>query len=367
MWKDRGEDEVKEKKKINWKALIGKPEFSTVLMLAVMIIITACLQSNFFAANTLLGYVNSFTPLILMAMGQAVVIISGGLDMSCGTSMALLLCIMTRIMDPAKPGTGVTALVVGLAAAVGIGLLNGFAVGYLRLPAVIATFATSYIWLGIALFVTPTPGGHQVAWFRGFYDLAQIPGFKGIGKTFPTAILWIVLACAIWFVIRRSRTGRYIYAVGKPIMRVRMPAGSTQEKFRRLPTLSTRCFCFLWQSTMPGQNGAGSANFGDTMTLQAVAAAVVGGVAMSGGRGQRLRGDRGRADYEFCRTHYLFCKYTQRIPDAGQRSDYYRSHRRIRRIRGLAEASGTERRWQIMDNRPGQTGKTSSQRLLQGK
>ena len=284
MWKDRGEDEVKEKKKINWKALIGKPEFSTVLLLAVMIIITACLQSNFFAANTLLGYVNSFTPLILMAMGQAVVIISGGLDMSCGTSMALLLCIMTRIMDPAKPGTGVTALVVGLAAAVGIGLLNGFAVGYLRLPAVIATFATSYIWLGIALFVTPTPGGHQVAWFRGFYDLAQIPGFKGIGKTFPTAILWIVLACAIWFVIRRSRTGRYIYAVGSHNESA-YASGINTGKIQTTAYVINALFLFFVAVYYAGQNGAGSANFGDTMTLQAVAAAVVGGVAMSGGRG----------------------------------------------------------------------------------
>ena len=46
---------MKEKRKINWKILAGKPEFSTILMLAVMIIVTACLQSNFFAANTLLG------------------------------------------------------------------------------------------------------------------------------------------------------------------------------------------------------------------------------------------------------------------------------------------------------------------------
>lgn len=275
---------MKEKRKINWKILAGKPEFSTILMLAVMIIVTACLQSNFFAANTLLGYINSFTPLILMAMGQAVVIISGGLDMSCGTSMALLLCIMTRIMDPERPESGIIALIAGLAAAAGIGLVNGIAVGYLRLPAVIATFATSYIWLGIALFVTPTPGGHQVEWFRGFYDLAQIPGMEGIGKTFPTAVLWIALACAIWFVIKKTRTGRYIYAVGSNNESAYV-SGINTGKIQTTAYMINALFLFFVAVYYAGQNGAGSANFGDTMTLQAVAAAVVGGVAMAGGRG----------------------------------------------------------------------------------
>ena len=127
---------MKENKLI--KKLTSRAETSTVLILVVMVAIIACLQSNFFTVRTMLSYINSFTPLILLAMGQAVVVIAGGLDMSCGTAMALQLCIMTRIMDPARPVTGLYALLAGLAAAAAIGAVNGFAVGYLRLPAVIA-------------------------------------------------------------------------------------------------------------------------------------------------------------------------------------------------------------------------------------
>lgn len=275
---------MKQTKKRNWKTLVGRPEFSTVLMLVVMLVVIACLQKNFFTTRTLLSYINAFTPLILLAMGQAVVMIAGGLDMSCGTSMALMLCVMTRVMNPDSPVTGVTALVLGLAVAVGIGLVNGIAVGYLRLPPVIATFATSYAWLGIALFVTPTPGGKQVSWFKAFYDLKQVPALAGIGKIVPTALLWIVLACLIWYFISRTRTGRYLYAVGSHTENA-YASGINTAKIQTIAYIINAVFLYFAAVYYAGQNGAGSAHFGDTLTLQAIAAAVVGGIAMAGGKG----------------------------------------------------------------------------------
>ena len=275
---------MKEKNKINWKTLAGKPEFSTILMLVIMVVVTACLQDNFFSQRTILSYINSFTPLILMAMGQAVVIIAGGLDMSCGTSMALILCVMTKLMDPEQPSTAVSALAIGLLVAIAMGLINGFAVGYLRLPAVIATFATSYVWLGIALFVMPTPGGKQVAWFKAFYDMKQVPGLEAIGSVIPTALLWILLACVVWYIISRTRTGRYIYAVGSDADNA-YASGINTAKIQTIAYVINAVFLYFAATYYAGQNGAGSAHFGDTLTLQAIAAAVVGGVAMSGGRG----------------------------------------------------------------------------------
>lgn len=272
------------KKVINWRELAGKPEFSTLLMLFVMVAVTACLQSSFFTVRTMLSYINAFTPLILLAMGQAIVIVAGGLDMSCGTSMSLMLCVMTRLMDPESPITGVTALLVGLLVAVIIGLINGIAVGYLRLPAVIATFATSYIWLGVALFVTPTPGGHQVSWFKLFYDMKQVPALVNIGQYVPTALLWILLACLIWFIIKRTRLGRYIYAVGSHTYNA-YASGINTAKIQTIAYIINAIYLYFAAVYYAGQNGAGSAHFGDTLTLQAIAAAVVGGIAMSGGKG----------------------------------------------------------------------------------
>ena len=275
---------MKDKKPNLLKSLSSRAETSTILILLVMIVIIASLQNNFFTMRTMLSYTNSFTPLILLAMGQAVVIIAGGLDMSCGTTMALLLCIMTRIMDPERPITGLYALVAGLICAVLIGMVNGFAVGHLRLPAVIATYATSYVWLGIALFVTPTPGGSVVEWFRGFYDLKKIPGLEVVGQYLPSALLWLVLACVIWAIVRRTRTGRYIYAVGSHNDNS-YDSGINTAKIQTISYVINAIFCFFVAGYYAGQNGAGNANLGDSLTLQAVASAVVGGVAMSGGKG----------------------------------------------------------------------------------
>lgn len=275
---------MKKEKKISWKALASRSETSTMVILLCMIVIIACLQKNFFSTRTLLSYINAFTPLILLAMGQAVVIVAGGLDMSCGTSMALMLCIMTKVMGAGQPITGVYALLLGLAAAVGIGLVNGLAVGYLRLPPVIATYATSYVWLGIALFVTPTPGGEIVEWFRAFYNLKSIPALAGIGQFVPTALLWILLACVIWGVVRRTKTGRYIYAVGSNNANA-YASGINTARVQIIAYILNAVFIFFVAVYYAGQNGAGNANIGDALTLQAVAAAVVGGIAMSGGKG----------------------------------------------------------------------------------
>ena len=131
---------------------LGKPESATILIFLIMLVVVATMQSNFFEASALRNSMNSFAPLILMAMGQAIVLIAGGLDLSSGTSMALMLCVLTRVMKKDDPITGVWALLITVGVMFGIGLVNGVSVGYLKLPPIIATFATSYIWLGIALF-----------------------------------------------------------------------------------------------------------------------------------------------------------------------------------------------------------------------
>jgi len=266
------------------KSLTGRSEASTLLILIIMIIIVACLQKGFFKWSTMDGYLNAFFPLIILAMGQGIVIIAGGLDMSCGTAMAMVLCVMTKIMNPNVSSSGVTALLVGLGVALLTGIVNGIVVGYLRLPPVIATYATSYVWLGIALFVTPTPGGQMTSWFKGFYDLRKI-GFNASSKqVMPTALIWLLIACIIWAVVRRTKTGRYIYAVGSHNDNS-YASGINTAKIQLRAYLLNSIFIYIVAVFNAAQNGSGSAHMGDTLTLQVIAAAIVGGIAMTGGKG----------------------------------------------------------------------------------
>ena len=114
------------------KRLISNPDFSRLLILILMFVLTAVLQRNFFAMRSIVRNIDSFMPLILMTMGQAVVIISGGLDLSVGTALSLLTCVLTSVMREGVPITGLYALVVTFAAAMAIGAIaSGVSFGFM--------------------------------------------------------------------------------------------------------------------------------------------------------------------------------------------------------------------------------------------
>lgn len=270
------------------KKFVSKPEFSSLLILAVMLVITAILQKNFFETKSVVRNINAFTPLILLTMGQALVIISGGIDLSAGSALSLLTCVLTTVMKKGDPATGIYALLITFAVAVLIGVINGIGIGYLRIPPVIVTFATSYMWLGAALFLRPTPGGESVYWFKAFYDVGAIKdvaaSVKSIGAVIPPALILVVIGCVLWFILSKTKTGRYIYAVGSNNDSA-YASGINTAKVQMQACIINSVFIFLAALFFVGQNQSGDARMGDPLTLKAIAAAVVGGIALTGGRG----------------------------------------------------------------------------------
>ena len=270
------------------KRLVSNPDFSRLFILILMFTLTAVLQRNFFAMKSIVRNINSFTPLILLTMGQAVVILSGGLDLSVGTALSLMTCVLTSVMKEGVPITGFFALAVAFAVAMAIGAINGIGIGYLRIPPVIVTFATSFIWLGIALFLRPTPGGQTVDWFQAFYKIRNIETapvfFKAFGEIIPPALILVLLGCVLWWVVSRTKTGRYIYAVGSNSQSA-YETGINTAWVQMRACMINSVFIFLAALFFVGQNRSGDARMGDPLTLKAIAAAVVGGIALTGGRG----------------------------------------------------------------------------------
>jgi ribose transport system permease protein len=80
------------------KKYLARPEFSVLIILTAMLAMSAALQANFFESKSIVRNINAFAPLILLTMGQAVVIISGGLDLSTGSALSLLTCMLTFVM-----------------------------------------------------------------------------------------------------------------------------------------------------------------------------------------------------------------------------------------------------------------------------
>ena len=270
------------------KKIVGMSGFPTIMMLIVMLIIVVYMQPNFFQAQAFRNSINSWAPIILLSMGQAIVLISGGLDLSSGTAMSMFLCIMAKTMESQTPASGFHALILVIIAVIIVGLVNGIAVGYLRLPPLVATFASSYIWLGIALFFLPTPGGHVTNWFRIFYDARMVtniaPGIKSLAEKIPTALILVLVACLAWFLISRTRTGRHFYAVGSN-RDTAYDSGISVGKTMIKAYIINAFFILLCAMFFVAQNQSGSARLGDPLTLQCIAAAVVGGIALTGGKG----------------------------------------------------------------------------------
>jgi len=221
----------------------------------------------------------STLPLIFLALAQGIVVIAGGIDLSVGAQMVLFNCVSALFME----GRGLVAcLLIALGTVVlgmAVGALTGWVVSRSGVPDIIVTLATSFIWLGVALLVMPAPGGGTAP---GFQTLVS-----GSGSAFWPALLCVAAPLLlVWGPLRRSRAGLSIYALGSDpraaflagvdARRARMTAYAVAGLFLALAGLATTAYT---------GGGQASAAVGSTATLNAVAAVVLGGIALTGGVG----------------------------------------------------------------------------------
>jgi ribose transport system permease protein len=223
-------------------------------------------------------------PLALAAMAQAVVVISGGVDLSVGALMSLVNVVSAFYMVHAdlKGALLVSALLVaGTALA---GALTGLIITATRVPDIIVTLATSFVWSGLALQVMPTPGGGAP---QEFADLLT----GEVAAVAPAGVVaLLVVVAVVWLPLRRARLGLALYAIGSnrtaaylsgvSVARARVAAYAFGGVFAALAGLA------LTASTLNGNATSGTAGAG--YTLNSVAAVVVGGVSLTGGRGGLL-------------------------------------------------------------------------------
>lgn len=267
--------------KINKKYSIG---LSLILLIVTTILYTV-LQPNFFLPSTLSRLLTSnfrtWLPVIFVTIGQAVVLLGGGLDLSNGAIVSVgnvILALTVVSVD----NTGHNLLMVLAVIGFGIlaGFLNGFFIAYLGLQPVIITFATSFIYSGIALLLLPTPGGEIPREYVNFYRNTDMLGI-------PISLLAIGLVVLVWTFFQNRKYGRFLYAVGGdpnaayttgvPVTWMKI---STYIISGLLAALAATSYSLL--------TGSGLSSSGDDMTLASITGAVLGGVSMSGGAGSVL-------------------------------------------------------------------------------
>jgi len=205
-------------------------------------------------------------------------VICGGIDLSVGAMMALTSVISASLMKDQPEEFGVAVVVGVLLFGLVIGMVNGGLVVVTRVPDIVVTLAMSFVWAGCALLVLKTPGGGSVKWLK---DL--VVGSLGNEWIPKAAVVLVIVVALIWIPLRRSRLGLSIFAVGSnrlAAFRSGVPIGRTKIIAYALCGL----FAALGGLSLTASTGIGTPVPGG-YTMLSVAAIVLGGVSLAGGRG----------------------------------------------------------------------------------
>jgi ribose transport system permease protein len=266
-------------KRLTWSALLARyPALFALILLVFSILVNFILQPNMLARDTLNSNMRVFLPIILLSAGQAVVILGGGIDISVGAIVCIVNTILaTRVGLDGSPQAMWQYVAISLLVGVVAGAINGFFVAFLRLQPIITTYATSFLYGGLALFILPNPGGGIPASIAELYR-------SGMPLGLPLAFFVIAIVLGVWWYLRSTRYGNFLYAVG----------GKAQAAYETaVPVTWVQFSTYVISGLMAAfsgiaitmLSGSGNAEIGLAMTLTSITAVVIGGTALSGGVG----------------------------------------------------------------------------------
>jgi len=216
----------------------------------------------------------------VIAIGQTLIILTAGIDLSCGMVMALGGIIMSKFATELGLPVPV-AILCGVGVTTLFGLVNGLLVTRIKLPPFIVTLGT----LNIAFAITQLYSSSQT--------ITDLPaGLTGLGTTFAVggaavawgAVLMLVLYALAWFVLRETAAGRHIYAVGNNAEATRLVGIPTQRVLLGVYVAAGALYGIASLLSV-ARTGVGDPNAGQTENLDAITAVVLGGTSLFGGRG----------------------------------------------------------------------------------
>lgn len=259
------------------KKVLKKREGTLVLSIIAMIIIFSLIDINYLKTRNLVDIIDQSVINGLLAVGITFAILIGGIDLSVGSSFAVVIVVIGNLVVMGV--NPILALAIGVVLGALLGCVNGLIVTKINLQPFIATLGTMSIYRGIAYIIT------------GGWPVLNIPSsFRNLldGEMFgviPIAIIvLIVFTAAAYFILKFTRIGTYVYSVG----------GNEEATFLSgINVDKTKIFAFVMSGigaalagmVLLAKLGAGEPTAGSGYELNAIAAAAIGGTSLSGGKG----------------------------------------------------------------------------------
>ncbi|HEU5240040.1 MAG TPA: ABC transporter permease [Pyrinomonadaceae bacterium] len=259
-----------------------KKELGIFILLIVLCAIVAAINPNFLLAINLQNLARQIGAFGIFSIGLGLVIITGGIELSVGSMMALLGVLMSMMLTEWKLGV-IVAVVVCIGLAMSLGMIHGLLVTRVKMQPFIVTLCGLLFYRGLARFITKdetkgfgTVGGLDFLRFLANGNLFGIP---------MPFVLLVLIALVTWIVLHRSVYGRYLFATGKNAEAARYAGVNTRRIVTvayvisgALTGISGIVFAFYTNSVSP-------ANHGNAYELYGIAAAVLGGCSLRGGEG----------------------------------------------------------------------------------
>ena len=268
---------AKEQSKIKVILENYKSEVTMGGVLIIMYIFLCFMSPVFFTVRNMTNILSSVGFTAILALGQTFVMLTGGIDLSVGSVLGI--SSMLGAMTLVRTNSIIAAILVALLVGGLVGLFNGVMVSYFKLPAFVVTLGTMKICRSADYLISD---GHSVNKLGDtFKSIAGAEIFKGFRVNYVGIIILFIV---IGWVLANTKLGRYTYSIGSNDTATRL-AGVNTKKFRLYPYIISGVLAGLGGILMASRFGAVDPNYGTDYEMNTLAAVVVGGCAMTGGKG----------------------------------------------------------------------------------
>lgn len=287
--------DVTDIKEQTWlQGVVANQAFWVTVTVILLCISTALYQDSFATKNNFYNITRNFSAIGIIAMGMTAVIITGGIDLSVGSVMALSAIVAARILEYGGDihwAYAYVAVLAGLVAGLAGGAVNGALIAYLKLPPFVVTLGMLSIARSLAVVTSGNrviyqfgdQAGETFKWFGG--GRIEVPWIDG--GTLPLSnmfVVLIVMALIMSFVLHFTAWGRHLFAIGGNEQAARLagiPVDRTKIQVYMLAGFTAGIAGIL----TAGYGGSASNGMGKTYELYVIAATVIGGANLMGGKG----------------------------------------------------------------------------------
>jgi len=246
------------------------------VVLFILLIVTSLISPTFRSIDNIVNVISQFTPLVIVAIGQTIVLLLAGIDLSVGSVISFSTVIMALFSNNSSSNLFLS-IVLALAVGAATGIINGVGIVKFNIPPLIMTLSTMSVLKGVSLFLMPSPGGMVSS---GFADAMT----QSWGPLSVMGILIVVLYGFFFILLSSTKTGRYIYAVGGDAANSRK-LGIPVTRITILGYTLSGILAAVAGIVLAARIFSGDPIVGDTYSMDSIAAVVVGGTSLFGGIG----------------------------------------------------------------------------------